>query len=437
MAEVLRRELVLVNPRASYFFIDLLQRVITGNPVPYVFLILSALTPRSWGVRFINKKDIWFPWEFKGGRLVGITCLTASVTEAYRLADRFRKAGSKVVLGGPHVSARPDEALVHADSVVIGEAESAWPQILKDYEAGSLQPKYLGQPLDDFFSPVFDYFLKLDPGTLGRAGIHVDRGCKYNCDFCAKLSGRCRFIKLEQVLALIQKIKGASKSFFGRKPFIVFRCDNIFSNPAYAKKLFRELAALNVHWGANCSIDIAFDEEALQLAQASGCRGLLVGFETVHPREFKKTDLAQINSGEDYIKAVNRLRRHKIGIIGSFIVGFDDYRPKDYRKLLWLLLRLRLHHSLLTILTPYPGSRLFDRLKSEGRIFSYDWKRYNFLNCVFKPKHTSVPGLYAWFFLIRVVSLCVSPQFIMSFIYVWVIYTLSYHASQYVMYGRF
>jgi radical SAM superfamily enzyme YgiQ (UPF0313 family) len=373
MAEAPRRELVLVNPRASYFFIDLLQRVITGNPIPYVFLILSALTPRSWGVRIVNKKDIWFPWEFKGGQLVGITCLTASVTEAFRLAGRFRKAGSKVVLGGPHVSARPDEALQHADSVVIGEAESAWPQILKDYEAGTLQPKYLGQPLEDFFSPVFDYFLKLDPKILGRAGIHVDRGCKYNCDFCAKLSGRCRFIKIEQVTALIQKIKDASKSFFRRKPFIVFRSDNIFSNPAYAKRLFRALADLNISWGANCSIDIAFDEEALQLAQASGCRGLLVGFETVHPREFKKTDLAQISSGEDYIKAVKAVRRHKIGVIGSFIVGFDDYRPKDYVKLLWLLLRLRLHHSLLTILTPYPGSRLFDRLKSEARIHDDQW----------------------------------------------------------------
>lgn len=437
MAMAPRRELLLVNPRASYFFIDLLQRVFTGNPVPYVFLILSALTPRSWGVRVINKKDVWLPGDFKAGQLVGITCLTASVTEAYRLADRFRKAGSKVVLGGPHVSARPDEALGHADSVVIGEAESVWPQILKDYEAGALQDKYLGLPLDDFFSPVFDSFLKLDPQVLSRAGIHVDRGCKYNCDFCAKLSGKCRFIKIEQVLALIQKIRDASRPFFGRKPFIVFRCDNIFSNPAYAKKLFRELTKLDVAWGANCSIDIAFDEEALQLAQASGCRGLLVGFETVHPKEYKKTDLAQIHSGEDYIKAVKAVRRHKIGVVGSFIVGFDDYRPKDCLKLLWLLLRLRLHHSLLTILTPYPGSRLFDRLKSEGRIFSYDWKRYNFLNCVFKPKHMSVTALYAWFFLVRAVSLCVSPQFIMSFIYAWVIYMLSFHASQYLIYGRF
>lgn len=403
-----QKEVILINPCISNFFLEIAFGAKTGNPLPHSLLILAALTPKEYKVRFINHKLFWTADDFCEGALVGITCLTMMVSKAYELADSFRAAGSKVVLGGPHVNALPEEALEHADSVVVGEAESVWVRVIDDFEKGRLQKVYRGEPLDDFFSPTFDYLMLFDPAVLRRTGMHIDRGCKYNCDFCSRVSDKLRFIKIEQVVALVRR--AATAPFFGlRQPPLVFIADNIFSKPAYAKELFRALAPLKIRWGANASIDIGFDEEALRLAKESGCQAFLIGFETIHPEAYRKTSLAQVRSADDYRKAIRNINAHRIKITGSFIIGLDQYTHLDYLKLLLFLVRARLWFSILTILTPVPGSALFTRLKAEGRIFSFDWSRYNFLNCVFKPKNVSVFSVYAWFVLIRFVSMFFSP----------------------------
>ncbi len=369
--------------------------------------------------------------------------MTAAVTEAYELADKFRKAGSCVVLGGPHVSALPDEALAHCDSVVIGEAESAWGQVIKDYEAGALQKIYQGEPLEDFFTPAYDYFLHLDPAVLQRSGIHIDRGCKYHCEFCARISQWLRFVKIEQVLELIKRIKNRRRNFFIRTFFrrplarsgVSFDCDNIFSNPDYAKELFKAMIPLKVRWGANCSIDIGFDDEALQLAKDSGCVGMLIGFETIYPEEHRKTSLPQLQSAEDYRKAIANIRAHGITLLGSFILGIDRYGHRDYLRLLWFLLRCRLWFFVLTILTPFPGSALFSRLKKEGRILSFDWRKYIFLFCVIKPKHTSVLSVYAWFWFIRVLSVFFSPYLLFVMLLFFVSSEAGYRLSRHIFHG--
>ena len=256
MAPAVKKKLLLINPCDTYLFINLLERWVVGNPVPYALFTLAALTPKEYDTKIINQKLFWLPKDFTPGALVGITCLTSAVCEAYQLADKFRKAGSRVVLGGTHVSALPEEALEHADSVVIGEAESIWGQVLDDFEHNRLQKIYSGEALKDFFTPVYDYFLRMGPRALGRLGIHIDRGCKYHCDFCARISDWLRPIKMEQVLGLIKRIHTAKRIFFIRKPDIMFRCDNIYSNPTYAKALFSELVPLKTRWHANCSINI-------------------------------------------------------------------------------------------------------------------------------------------------------------------------------------
>ncbi|MDD5020211.1 MAG: cobalamin-dependent protein [Candidatus Omnitrophica bacterium] len=423
------RELVLINPCASYRLIDVIQNSFTGNPFPHALVALAALTPASYRVTFINKKIFWRKKDFSAGKLVAMTCLTSAALHAYRLADAFRRAGSKVVLGGPHASAMPEEALQHADSVVIGEAEPVWKNVVADFEAGDLKPRYQGEPLEDFFSPVYDYYRRMDPGFLNRLGLHIDRGCKYRCDFCARISEWCRPVKMEQVLELVKRIKQAPRPRFVKKPFVVFRCDNIFSNPAYAKGLFRKLSDLDVDWGANCSLDMCFDEEALFLAEESGCRVLLIGFETMHPQKYQKTALGQVRTSEDYLTALRNLRRHRIGVVGSFIVGADEDGPADYLRLLRLLVRARLWRIYLTILTPFPGSKLYERLKAEGRIFTFNWTRYNFFNFVFKPKGMSIFCLYLWFYGLCLVSLLFSPQYLLMYLVALFVYQISYHVS--------
>jgi len=439
MEQKIGKELILinpiVNPSFSNYLINILQRVGTGNPVAYSLLSLAALTPRDYKVKIINLKQFWSASEFSGGKLIGISCLTSTAFEAYRLADKFRRAGSKVVLGGPHVTVLPDEASLHADSIVTGEAESVWAQVLKDFENNRLQKVYKGVPLEDFFTPVYDYFLNLDPRVLNLAGIHIARGCKYHCDFCARISQWLRFVQIEQVIGIIKKIKKAKRSFFIRRPAIIFRCDNIYSSPEYAKNLFREMIALKVSWIGNCSIDIGFDEEGLRLAKASGCKRLLIGFESIYSKDYPKTSLKQIHSAEDYKIAINNIQAHGIKIFGSFIIGLDHYSHLDYLKLLWFLMRSGIWHIYLLILTPFPGTDLFGRLKKENRIFSFNWRKYDMLTCVFKPEQVSVFSLYAWFWFIRALSVFFSPSILFFWLILFVSWQGGYYLTRWLLYG--
>ncbi len=438
MTSSIEKELILinpiVNPRISQVLINMIQRIGTGNPVSYSLLTLAALTPRDYKVKIINQKQFWSDRDFTGGKLVGISCLTSTVLEAYRLAAKFRQAGSRVVLGGPHVTVFPDEASIYADSVVIGEAESVWGQVIKDFENGQLQKAYKGEPLEDFFTPVYDYFLRLDPRVLGLAGVHIARGCKYCCDFCVRISPWLRFIKVGQVTELIRRIKKAKKNFFIHRPRVIFRCDNIYSSPRYAKQLFKEMIPLGVSWLANSSIDIGFDGEALRLAKASGCKGLLIGFETIYPQDYPKTSLKQIHSAEDYKIAIKNIKAYGIKIFGSFIIGVDHYTHFDYLKLLWFLIRSRIWHIYLLMLTPFPGTDLFDRLKKENRILSFNWRKYDMLTCVFKPKQTSVLGVYVWFWLIRYLSLFFSPSLLFPWL-IFVSWLVGFRLSRWLFYG--
>ncbi len=314
-------------------------------------------------------------------------------------------------MGGPHVSVLPEEALEHCHSVVIGEAESVWKDVIADFEQGSLKSKYIGELLDDFFSPVYEYFLKLPPKTLRRIGIYTHRGCKYNCEFCATPKKKLRFVKIEQIVGLLRRMKQGM--FFPSvfKPTIDLLGDNIYSDPDFAKRLFKAIIPLGISYTIIASIDIAFDEEALMLAKQSGCSCLFIGFETVFPQTLPKLSIPYIKSHNDYIKAVKNIKKYKLRIIGAFIIGFDNYSHKDYLRLLFLIMRMRLFLVSLTTLTPFPGSALFERLKKENRILNFDWDKYNVLaRPVFKPRKMAVLTVKLWFVFIRIVSLLFSSM---------------------------
>ncbi len=406
-------------------------RFFLRTPTTFSLLILSALTPSKYKVRVFNQKLFWLGWDFIGDALVGISCSTSNATEAYYLADQFRKAGSCVVMGGVHVSYFPQEALLHCDSVVIGEAEPVWQQVLDDYENRSLKKIYKAEPLEDYFSPVFDYFMQIKPAILATSGILLSRGCKYCCEFCARPFGRLRFIKLEQAVKLVERAKkGVFRPFFWQKPSLLFRDDNIFSDPAYAKELFKQMTPMGIKWAGNSSIDIAFDEETLTLAKASGCQELFIGFETIYPDKLKKTSIPGINSINDYFKAIKNIRSYGIRIMGGFVLGFDYYKHKDYLRLLYFLIRAKLYHASLTILTPFPGSLIYEQFKKEGRILTSEWSKYDSLqHVVFRPKNMSVLALQLWFLGIRIISLLFSPLYIGMLVKYFVAYTVFYLAA--------
>lgn len=425
---MLKKELILVLPSTSNTVIRLILRFFFRTPGTFPLFVLPALTPKDYKVKIFNQKIFWLKRDFTAGKLVGISCATSNAYEAYKIAERFRKAGSTVVMGGIHASYLPDEALQHCDSVVIGEAESVWDEVIKDYENKALKRKYQGILLEDYFSLSYDYFLKIDPRILYRTGVLLSRGCKYRCEFCVPPQGKVRFIKLEQAITLITRIRNGVKLPFGIKPLIRFRDDNIFSDPVFAKNLFRALIPLRLNWAANSSIDIAFDEEALGLAKASGCKELFIGFETIYPEKLQKTSVCSMHTTKDYRKAIRKIKSHKIRITGAFILGFDYYTHKDYLRLIWFLVRSGLYLISLTILTPFPGSRLYEQLKREDRIRTFDWRKYDSLqHVVFRPKHMSALSLQIWFIIVRVISLFASPYFLKTELQVIVIYFISFY----------
>jgi len=411
-----QKKLFLVNPTVGNPILGFMFSFLFRNYIPFSLLILAGLTPRDYKIVFFNQKMSVFRRKIFRNTLVGITCTTASAKRAYKLALKFRGDGASVVMGGPHVSALPEEALRYVDSVVIGEAESVWKIVLSDYENNSLKKVYKGEPLADCFSPVYDYFVNLDYRILKHALIPISRGCKYNCDFCAHLPSPQRYMDKNQLLNIIQRMKDRRPYFMKLlfPAFILFNDDNIFSNPNYAKGIFKELIPLKIEWISQSSIDIAFDDEALKLAQQSGCKMLFIGFESIYPKELKKTSVHNINSPHDYIEAVKKIKSHGIKVIGAFIIGFDYYKNVDYLKLLLFLIstviKSRFYWITLTILTPFPGSQLFDRLKRENRIITYDWNKYDLLfHVVFKPKIARIQ-LALWFFVIRLVTIFCSTM---------------------------
>lgn len=169
--ELLKKELILISPPVSSYLIRASIFLMYGSYTPLSLHVLAALTPKEYKITFIHRKLFWRRKDFTRGVLVGIACVTSSAPVAYKIADRYRRAGAFVVMGGLHVSVLPEEALQHCHSVVIGEAESVWPQVIKDFENGSLKRIYQGDPLEDPFSPVEEYFLRLSPKQLRRTGI--------------------------------------------------------------------------------------------------------------------------------------------------------------------------------------------------------------------------------------------------------------------------
>ncbi|MFH0753559.1 MAG: radical SAM protein [Candidatus Omnitrophota bacterium] len=406
-----QKHLILVLPIKSICF----DSIFTYFFIPWLpsgaLLILAALTPKDYRVTFLNQRIFLSSQDYAAGSLVGISCNTFNVSEGYKMADRFRKAGSTVIMGGVHVSHLPQEALEHCDSVVIGEAESVWHQVVRDYESGQLKRTYQGVALDDWFTPSYEYFLSFMASFKQIPMILSGRGCKYRCEFCVPFFGKPRSMKLDQVLGLVSK---AMEGVSGKNRKICFHDDNIFADPVYAKKLFKALIPLKLKWSCSSSIDIALDDEALSLAQESGCSLMFIGFETILPESFPKTSVGEIKSSADYLPLIRKIQSRGILIRGGFILGLDNCTHRYCLLLLKFLLISGLDKASCELLVPFPGSRLFERLKQEGRLLTFDWRKYDVSRLLFKPKHMSTWDLMAWRIVFMFIVLMVSRSRIMQ-----------------------
>lgn len=313
--------------------------------------------------------------------LVGITAVTANVNRAYKIADEFRKRDKKVVMGGAHVSFIPDEALNHADSVVIGEAEGCWENLLNDFKKGILKRKYKSNKLADLsnYKPPRVDLLKLDRYACPHI-VETGRGCPYNCAFCSVTNQYGKTYRFRSIDSVVEEIKSRNANL------IIFMDDNIFSNPKRAKELFKALIPLKIDWFAQSSIRIGKDEEALGLAKKSGCGLLLIGLESLSKQNLEDSN-KKINVASDYKKCIKNMHKYNVPILGSFVFGFDNDNASAIEKTVEFAIDNKLETVHFTCLTPIPGSDLFKRMKSENRLIEKNWDKYDFCNIVYSSKN--------------------------------------------------
>ncbi|UCD13325.1 MAG: B12-binding domain-containing radical SAM protein [Thermoplasmatales archaeon] len=344
---------------------------------------LYAITPNDHDVKVIDER-IGQKINYDGNYdLVGITAFTPYINRAYEIADAFRKMGVKVVLGGYHPTAIPDEAKQHADSVLLGEAEYTWLQLLKDVENNGLRPFYLpDRPIDQNDIPP----AKRDQtrGNYFYAAVQASRGCPNRCEFCAISNLKFRnIVRKRPVENVIDEIKTISQKHFH------FYDPSLTLHPTYSKSLFREMKGLNKKFTCNGNVGaLNKDEELLKLASEAGCTRWYIGFESFSQQNM---DLLkkQTNRVEEYAPAVKKIRDYGMDIYGLFMFGMDYDTPDVFDSTLKAVNDLGLIAANFSILTPYPGTPLHDRLDKEGRIFSKDWSKYRWDEVVIKPKGMS------------------------------------------------
>jgi radical SAM superfamily enzyme YgiQ (UPF0313 family) len=308
--------------------------------------------------------------------------MTANAPRAYYLTQEFKKRGKTVVLGGVHPTILPDEALQYADSVVIGEAEGVWHQLLKDFQNNNLKKKY-HQPEPDISTYVPKNFSSLKSRRLFNIiPIMTTRGCPYDCDFCCVTDLFGKKIRHLPISNVIRDIKESKARNF------MFLDDNIIGDKKYAKELFEALIPLNIHWVGQASISFAKDNELMQLAADSGCKNLFIGLESVCEEQMRalKKSYKELH---DLEQALKRIRKMGILIHASMIFGFDDDTKNTFNNTLNFLIKNRISTVSFNILTPYPGTRTYSELKKEGRILTTDWQYYDHNTVVFRPKKMS------------------------------------------------
>ena len=321
--------------------------------------------------------------------VVAITGMTAQAVRAYEIADAFRSRGKTVVMGGFHASNMPAEALEHVDAVVVGEAEAVWPKLLADWRQGRLEKVYRADGLIDTADiPVARRTIFDGKGYLLTNTVQTTRGCPYDCEFCSVTAYFGRKYRKRPVDAVLAELEGMRK----RGSYAFFVDDNIVVDRSYSLRLFRGMKGLGMKWLSHASLDLAEDPELLAAAGEAGCIGLFVGFETLDEAALaamgKKT-----NHVATYVESARKLRDHGIGILGSFVLGWDGDGPEVFERTFRFCEEARLEAAIFPILTPYPGTKVRERLVAEGRILTNDWRDYDMEHVTFRPKGMTVEQL--------------------------------------------
>ncbi|GAK53239.1 BchE/P-methylase family protein [Candidatus Moduliflexus flocculans] len=351
--------------------------------MPLTLMTLAALVPEELHAE-IELVDEGVQPPCNGQKrydVVGITCLTSSAPRAYELAKFWREHGAFVVLGGAHVSMMSEEAARHADAIVVGPGETSWPQLLRDWRSGTPQKIYAAEYPEQLSSPFPKRNLQRKHAHfLAAPPVLVNRGCQNTCHYCSipALYNRISVNRpIDEVIEDIKRLKAKN---------ILLFASTLSADKAYASELFEALIPLRIKWSSADTIDVAEDRAYLDLMVRSGCEGLLIGFESFGQQSLNTVG-KRCNQVQRYRESVQTLHQYGLTVLGCFMLGFDHDTPDMLYQMPQLVDNIGVDVARYAIVTPFPGTPLFRRLKQEGRIFTEDWSWYDSGHVVFRPQH--------------------------------------------------
>jgi radical SAM superfamily enzyme YgiQ (UPF0313 family) len=379
-----KKKLLLINPLNSGT-----KGLITHKQVIYPPLglgIIATLTPDDWEVELLDEN--FDDFEYKDADLVALTALTSSVTRAYEIASYYREKGITTVIGGIHASMMLGEAIKFVDAVVIGEVESVWPSLIEDFEKGEIKKNYTGilLSMENAVKPQRDLFHR----DYNFASIQTTRGCPMSCDFCSVHTFNGNSYRLRPVDEVLDELETLEHNL------VYFVDDNLIGygkrSQQRAIELFKGIIerGIKIDWFCSASMNFADNEEVLKYAAESGCRMVLLGIESERIEQLQDMN-KKLNAKmgiDSYDKVFNKIHKHGIAVLGAFIYGLQTDTPESMAARTDYINTASIDTVQATILTPLPGTRLFNSMIKEGKIilndYPNDWQYYHFSKVVFK-----------------------------------------------------
>lgn len=388
----MKKSILMITPENKE--INAFRRKQLNNFIQITMPYLAGFIKQSeYDVTLIDEYNQKIPYDKKYD-LIAITVNTPNAIHCYDISKKFKGQGSKVVMGGPHITLLPEEAIEHCDYIIVGEAEDTWPQFLDDFYNSRAKRQYICEEVPSLRNlpiPKRDIIKKR---FFTKGAVFATRGCPYKCSYCNLKQIYCDSFRTRPINEVIEDIKSIKSKYF------VFWDDNFFGDVEYAKKLMLELANLKKKWAAQVTLERCQDEELLKIAKESGCIYFFVGLES-----FSQEGLASVNKGinnvDEYKKIINLLHHSGISIQAGVIFGLDTDTKNIFRETLNACNELGVDGVTVSILTPLPKTPIYEQLKREGRLTSRDWSYYNGKTRVaFKPRNMTEDELYdgyVWF----------------------------------------
>jgi radical SAM superfamily enzyme YgiQ (UPF0313 family) len=364
---------------------------------PLAFAVLAAHTPPHVELALYDERIEPVDMEHSTD-LVAMTVETYTARRAYHLADHFRQRGIPVVMGGYHPTFLPDEALEHADAVVIGDAEHVWGQVVQDAAQGTLRRVYQQEQQPALEYAAFDRRLFADKRYAALVPVQYGRGCRFACDFCSIHAFYGHTLRQRPIRDVVAEIEALDSRY------VLLVDDNIFADPQRAADLFTALIPLNIRWACQVSIDVARDARLLDLMAKSGCISALIGFESLNTDNLRQMKKQWNLRHTDYATAIEQFHARGIMLYATFVFGYDQDTPEAFDVTVDFALRSRFFLANFNPLTPTPGTPLYDRLHAEGRLLYDRWwldPQFSYGQATFQPRGMTADDLTAGCFRAR------------------------------------